>query len=185
MLDPDLASWDEATVSVTASDVATAGWIDRSASGAAVRFATGVAEPLAFERDYLSTITGEDVDDVRPEPSWTVAFDGERCQVSDERVAAGRHDVAFDTEVRDSGAVLIALDGVGYDELARALGAPGSEVTPRDPVVREVQPFAFLADLTAVDMPDGTVVAVCLIGDEQRADAGLRAWMSTPITAVG
>ena len=186
VLDPDLASWDEATVSVTASDVATAGWIDRSASGAAVRFATGVAEPLAFERDYLSTITGEEVDDVRPEPSLAVDFDGERCEVSHERIAAGRHDVAFATEVRDSGAVVIAVDGrVGYDELAGALGAPGSEVTPRDPVIRQVEPFAFLADLTPVEMPEGTLVAVCLIGDEQRPGGGLRAWMSSPITAVG
>ena len=58
---PELATWDEARILVTASQDAGAGWIDRWDQGALVRFATAVPDPLAFEREYLSVLTGETI----------------------------------------------------------------------------------------------------------------------------
>ena len=58
---PELATWSRARVLVTASLDAGAGWIDRWDEGAPVRFATAVPYPLAFERDYLSVLTGETI----------------------------------------------------------------------------------------------------------------------------
>ena len=55
---PELATWEEAPVLVTASQDAGAGWIDRWDEGAPVRFASAVPDPLAFEREYLSVLTG-------------------------------------------------------------------------------------------------------------------------------
>ena len=65
---PELATWDEAPVLVTASQDAVAGWIDRWDEGKSVRFASTVPDPLAFEREYLSVLTGETVTKVRPDP---------------------------------------------------------------------------------------------------------------------
>ena len=78
---PELATWHEARVLVTASQDAGAGWIDRWDEGAPVRFATTVPDPLAFEREYLSVLTGETVTDVRPDPTVTISFDGNRCAI--------------------------------------------------------------------------------------------------------
>ncbi|MGZ8572191.1 MAG: nucleoside hydrolase, partial [Actinomycetota bacterium] len=79
---PELATWDEASVLVTASQDAGAGWIDRWDEGAPVRFANAVPDPLAFEREYLSVLTGETVTAVRPEPTLSMSFDGDRCTIA-------------------------------------------------------------------------------------------------------
>ncbi|HJY33094.1 MAG TPA: nucleoside hydrolase, partial [Actinomycetota bacterium] len=60
---PELATWSRARVLVTASLDAGAGWIDRWDEGAPVRFASAVPDPLAFEREYLSVLTGETITD--------------------------------------------------------------------------------------------------------------------------
>ena len=78
---PELATWDRAPVMITASQDAGAGWIDRWDQGVPVRFARQVPDPLAFEREYLSVLTGETVTQVRPDPDVTISFDGERCTI--------------------------------------------------------------------------------------------------------
>ena len=78
---PELATWDRASVMITASQDAGAGWIDRWDQGVTVRFARQVPDPLAFEREYLSVLTGETVTQVRPDPDVTITFDGERCTI--------------------------------------------------------------------------------------------------------
>jgi hypothetical protein len=162
--------------------VATAGWIDRSDDGATVRFAVTVPDPLAFEREYLATITGEQVDDVRPDPSLTISFDGDTCRVGPTEVAAGRHDAVFEGDgSTDAAAVLVAVDGAaGYRDLAVALGSPGDAVDLEDPVIRRLEPFAFVQALTPLEMPAGTIAAVCITGGA--SDAPL-AWLAAPIDA--
>jgi len=86
---PELATWDSTPVVVTASEDSGAGWIDRWDEGAPVRFATAVPDPLAFEREYLSVLTGQTITRVRPDPTITISFDGDRCTISPRRLSAG------------------------------------------------------------------------------------------------
>jgi inosine-uridine nucleoside N-ribohydrolase len=92
---PELATWDATPVVVTASQDAGAGWIDRWDEGAPVRFATAVPDPLAFEREYLSVLTGETITQVRPDPTITISFDGDRCTMRPRRLSPGDEVVAY------------------------------------------------------------------------------------------
>jgi len=92
---PELATWSRTRVLVTASQDAGAGWIDRWDEGAPVRFASAVPDPLAFEREYLSVLTGETITEVRPDPTVTISFDGKRCAIRPRRLSAGEQVVAY------------------------------------------------------------------------------------------
>jgi inosine-uridine nucleoside N-ribohydrolase len=63
--------------------------------GAPVRFATAVPDPLAFEREYLSVLTGETITQVRPDPTITISFDGDRCTMRPRRLSPGDEVVAY------------------------------------------------------------------------------------------
>ncbi len=178
VFEPDIATWDEASVSVTPSASA-AGWIARLDKGSPVRFADAVPDPLEFEREYLSTLTGGPVGALRPEPTLTVAFDGRRCTVSPTSIPSGSHDVAYIAPTESgSAAILVRFRaGSSYEKLRDALGPPGSEVNTEDPAIMKTEPFAWILGLTPVEIPAGMIAAVCVTGEES-GDAPPRAWLS-------
>ena len=182
---PELATWEEANVLVTDSLDAGAGWIDRSDQGSPVRFATSVPDPLAFEREYLSVLTGEDVTLVRPEPTVAVAFDGQRCVMEPRVLSAGDQVVAFDDPSGTTeAAVLLELSvGFTYRDLRDLIGADGSVLPPVEEPPEGVETIAFVQQLAEVSMSPSTVVAACLrpLGD----DGSTRIWLSDPISVDG
>ncbi|HET7237103.1 MAG TPA: nucleoside hydrolase [Actinomycetota bacterium] len=176
---PELATWDEARVLVTASLDAGAGWIDRWDEGATVRFANAVPDPLAFESEYLSVLTGEDVTAVRPEPTITIVFDGERCTVEPSPVGSGEQVLDYVGPPGETdNAFLIGLDGATYAEIRRFLGPDGSIVPPAEGPPEGVREVAFVQGLTKAEVPDLTLVAVCF---EPTAQGSARAWLSRPL----
>jgi len=182
---PELATWEEANVLVTDSLDAGAGWIDRSDQGSPVRFATSVPDPLAFEREYLSVLTGEDVTLVRPEPTVAVAFDGQRCVMEPRVLSAGDQVVAFDDPSGTTeAAVLLELSvGFTYRDLRDLIGADGSVLPPVEEPPEGVETIAFVQQLAEASMSPSTVVAACLrpLGD----DGSTRIWLSDPISVDG
>jgi pyrimidine-specific ribonucleoside hydrolase len=181
---PELASWDRSGITVTPSGGA-AGWTDRSSRAEPVRFADGVPDPLAFEQEYLSTVTGGDVGPIRPEPDLAVRLDDDRCAVEPGMIPAGASDVAFTTDVSGTSvAVLVRLTrNVSYATLRRTLGPQGSMVDTNAPALARIDAFAWVQGLTPVDLEPGRIVAVCLSGVAED-DPAPRAWLSRPV-AVG
>ena len=181
---PDLATWDKTPVSVTASTGAV-GWTARDDRTSPVLFANGVPDPLAFEREYLTTLTGGPIGSLRPEPTVTVVFDGRRCTVSPTSLSAGTHDVAFVGDVgADAIAILVRLpEGRSYREMRKALAPPGSELHEQDPAIRKVDPFGWIDALAPIAILPGKFAAICLSGDAS-SDALPRAWLSARINVV-
>jgi hypothetical protein len=180
----DMATWEEAMVSITVS-AGTAGWIDRDAGGHPVRFAADVPDPLAFESEYLSVLTGTALDTTRPEPTLTIAFDGDTCTIEPAEVGAGTNDVVFvnATDREDVGGVLVSFagkEGPGYEELRRILGPDGSRLDPQNPDIQTVQVLAFVTELTPVEIPAGPFASACFEG-RGRAP---RLWLSDVGEAV-
>jgi pyrimidine-specific ribonucleoside hydrolase len=179
VLRPELATWDQARVIVTASLDAGAGWIDRWDEGTTVRFANAVPDPLAFESEYLSVLTGEAVTSVRPDPTITIAFDGDRCTVEPSSVGAGEQVLDYvglpgDTDA----ALLIGLDGMTFAAVRRFVGPDGSVLPPTEGPPEGVREVAFVQGLTKVVVPDLTLVAVCTEPTEQ---GSARVWLSRPV----
>ena len=181
---PELATYDEARVIVTASLDAGAGWIDRFDAGSPVRFASSVPDPLAFEREYLSVLTGETVTEVRPEPTATVAFDGERCSIEPARLRAGDQIVAYvdPSGTTEAGVLLRLSEALPYEELRGFVGPDGSVLPPVVDPPKGVKTLAFVERLTEVSMVPSTVVAVCL--REAGDDGSARVWLSDPVPVV-
>ena len=177
---PELATWGRAKVLVTDSLDAGAGWIDRWDDGVPVRFANAVPDPLAFEREFLSVIAGRTITRVRPAPTMTIAFDGERCSVRPDEVRLGRQVVAFEGGGPKSGAVLVELsDAFTYDDLRAFLGPDGSPPPEgRPPADIEVLAFAG-PDLAEAETTGPPVVGVCFL--QQRSGRPVGAWLSRPV----
>ena len=179
---PELATWEETTVVVTASLDSGAGWIDRLDGGTSVRFANDVPDPLAFERDYLSVLTGAPVTQVRPDPTITISFDGERCEITPRRTTAGPQVVAFvDDRDRDDTGILLHLGGgLTYEDLRRFLGADGSRMSPDVQPPEGVEALAFVeTELAAVEASPPLIVGACA---SARADgSSLRVWLTSPV----
>lgn len=181
LLEPELATWNKARVLITASQDAGAGWMDRWGAGTPVRFANGLPDPLAFEREYLSVLTGEEVTDVRPDPSLTVVFDGRRCFTEPPRSPAGPQVVAFENRSsRSATAILIPVTTRTYETLSDLLGPPGSPVPPEDSVPKEIRPIAWLVDGDRQEarLTAGTLAAACVV---ERRTAPALAWLSDPV----
>lgn len=154
--------------------------MNRLAGGRRVRFAGGVPDPLEFEREYLSTLTGERIEQVRPDPSISVTFDGATCRVTTETLGAGTQIVSFATEAGPgSTAVVVQLsDRLTYEELDAWLGPPGAKL-------KEERPPAPLKTVGWVDgvlgqaqIDEGTIVVACLDEADTRHP---RVWLSPPI----
>ena len=179
---PDLATWDETRVLVTASIDAGAGWIDRWDDGAPVRFATAVPDPLAFEREYLSVLTGETITQVRPDPTATISFDGERCTIEPRRLSAGNQIVAYVDELgRDmEGGVLVQLSGrLTYEELRDLIGPDGSVLPDSSQPPKGLKFLAFIADLAEAQTRPSVVAGVC---STQRDDgSSVHVWLTAPV----
>jgi pyrimidine-specific ribonucleoside hydrolase len=180
---PELATWDEASVLVTASQDAGAGWIDRWDEGAPVRFANAVPDPLAFEREYLSVLTGETITAVRPEPTLSISFDGDRCMIDPTRSTAGSQVVAFDdTQGREGvgGAVVQLSSRYTYDDLRGFLGPDGSLLPVDTEPPKALEIVAFIeGDLTEADIVPPAVAGVCFVQpDPERA---ARVWLTAPV----
>jgi pyrimidine-specific ribonucleoside hydrolase len=179
---PELATWDSTPVVVTASEDAGAGWIDRWDEGAPVRFATAVPDPLAFEREYLSVLTGETITRVRPDPTITISFDGDRCTISPRRLSAGEEVVAYVTE-RGTGAgsgVLLQLSGgLTFEDLRDLLGPDGS-IQPEDtPPPKGLEVLAFAAPLAEATTSGPMVAGACVTGGDGQTPA--RVWLTPPV----
>ena len=183
---PDLATWDRTPVMITASQDAGAGWIDRWDQGVPVRFARQVPDPLAFEREYLSVLTGETVTQVRPDPDVTVRFDGDRCAIRPRRFAAGDLVVAYADARRPEGAVGILVqlsDAFTYPQLRAFLGPDGSRLPPDTQPPDGLKLVAYLQPgLTQATLTPSVSAAVCASGGGE--DAPPRIWLSPPVEVV-
>ena len=183
---PELATWDRAPVMITASQDAGAGWIDRWDQGVTVRFARQVPDPLAFEREYLSVLTGETVTQVRPDPDVTIAFDGERCTIRPRRFAAGDLVVAYADARHPEGAVGILVqlsDEFTYPQLRAFLGPDGSVLPPDTQPPDGLELVAYLQPgLTQATLSPSVMAAVCASGGDE--DSPPRIWLSAPVEVV-
>jgi hypothetical protein len=182
---PELATWDEARVLVTASRDAGAGWIDRWDEGAPVRFATAVPDPLAFEREYLSVLTGETVTDVRPDPTVTISFDGRRCAIRPERLSAGEQVVAYVDERgrATEGAILLQLsDAFTYGDLRDLVGPDGSILPRRTRPPKGLEVLAVVGPLAEATTVPSVVAALCASGGDGGSPG--RMWLTPPIEVV-
>lgn len=181
---PELATWDEARVLVTASQDAGAGWIDRWDEGTPVRFATTVPDPLAFEREYLSVLTGETVMDVRPDPTLTISFDGRRCAIHPRPVSAGEQVVAYvdDRGRTTAGALLLQFsEGFTYADLRDLVGPDGSPLPRRTRPPKGLEILAFVGPLTEATTVPSVVAGLCTSGDEGSPG---RVWLTPPVEVV-
>lgn len=178
---PELATWDATPVVVTASQDAGAGWIDRWDDGEPVRFATAVPDPLAFEREYLSVLTGETITRVRPDPTITIAFDGDRCTIRPRRLSA-RDEVVEYVNEGSSGAgsgVLLQLDGALTFERLRDLLGPDGSIQPEDAPPRGLEVLAFAAPLAEATTSGPVVAGACVTGGDGQTPA--RVWLTAPV----
>jgi len=182
---PDLATWDEAPVMITASRDAGAGWIDRWDRGVPVRFARQVPDPLAFEREYLSVLTGETVAQVRPDPDLTIALDGGRCTIHPRRLVAGDLAVAYADARLAAGTgavgILVQLsEEFTYPQLRAFLGPDGSLLPPDTEPPAGLELVAYLqTGLTPATLSPSVMAAVCASGGDE--DSAPRIWLSAPV----
>lgn len=178
---PELATFEEARVVVTASEDAGAGWIDRWDEGASVRFATAVPDPLEFEREYLSVLSGEPVTQVRPDPTITISFDGERCTIEPRRLSAGSEVVAYVDErgLSGEGGLLLELSGpLTYQDLRDIVGPDGSIVPEDTEEPKGLRFLAFVGDLAEAETRPSVVVGMCSAGDEGEPPS---VWLTAPV----
>jgi hypothetical protein len=182
---PELASWSRARVLVTASLDAGAGWIDRWDEGAPVRFATAVPDPLAFEREYLSVLTGETITDVRPEPTVAITFDGRRCAIRPRRLSAGDQVAAYiDDRARSTeGAILLQLsDQFTYADLRDLVGPDGSILPRRTRPPKGLEVLAFVAPLAEATTIPSVIAGLCTSGGEGSGPG--RVWLTRAVEVV-
>lgn len=179
---PELATFDEARVVVTASDDAGAGWIDRLDEGASVRFASAVPDPLAFEREYLSVLSGEPVTQVRPDPTITITFDGKRCTIEPRRLSAGSQVVAYVDErgAVEGGGLLELSDPLTYQDLRGIVGPDGSILPEDTEEPKGLRFLAFVGDLAEAQTRPSVVAGLCFEGDEAGGDP-VRVWLTAPV----
>ncbi len=182
---PELATWSRARVLVTASLDAGAGWIDRWDEGAPVRFAAAVPDPLAFEREYLSVLTGETITDVRPEPTVTITFDGRRCAIRPRRLSAGEQVAAYiDDRARSTeGAILLQLsDRFTYAELRDLVGPDGSILPRRTQPPKGLEVLAFVGPLAEATTIPSVIAGLCTSGGEGSGPG--RDWLTRAVEVV-
>ena len=182
---PELATWSRARVLVTASLDAGAGWIDRWDEGAPVRFAAAVPDPLAFEREYLSVLTGETITDVRPEPTVTITFDGRRCAIRPRRLSAGEQVAAYidDRAGSTEGAILLQLsDRFTYADLRDLVGPDGSILPRRTRPPKGLEVLAFVGPLAEATTIPSVIAGLCTSGGEGSGSG--RVWLTRAVEVV-
>ena len=137
-------------------------------------------DPLAFEREYLSVLTGETVTQVRPDPDVTIALDGERCTIRPRRLAAGDLVVAYADARHPDGvvAILVQLSAeFTYPQLRAFLGPDGSVLPPDTQPPDGLEIVAYLqAGLTPATLSPSVTAAVCASGSDE--DSPPRIWLS-------
>jgi inosine-uridine nucleoside N-ribohydrolase len=178
---PELATFDDARVMITASEDAGAGWIDRWEEGTSVRFANAVPDPLAFEREYLSVLTGDTVVEVRPDPTITITFDGERCTIEPRRLSAGSEVVAYVDEgggAVEGGLLLELTDPLTYPELRDVVGPDGSILPQETEEPEGLRVLAFVGDLAEAETRPSVIVGMCSAGGEGEPP---RVWLTAPV----
>lgn len=164
---PELATWSRTRVLVTASQDAGAGWIDRWDEGAPVRFATAVPDPLAFEREYLSVLTGETITEVRPDPTVTISFDGNRCAIRPRRLSAGEQVVAYVDErggTTEGGILLQLSEAFNYEDLRALVGPDGSILPRRTRPPKGLEVLAFVGPLAEATTIPSVIAGLCTSG---------------------
>jgi Inosine-uridine preferring nucleoside hydrolase len=164
---PELASFEDATVLVTVSADAGNGWISRWDRGVAVRIASAVTDPLAFERGFLSTLACEVVTDVRPAPDATITFDGTTCAFRTQGVlASGSRTFVFRNAANRTRGRRGRRVRERHDlcDLLAVLGPPGSSIREAPPsvtVLASTQAEGGATSYLAVDATTPNVAAVC------------------------
>jgi hypothetical protein len=142
-----------------------------------------VPDPLAFEREYLSVLTGETVTRVRPSPDVTIAFDGERCTIHPRHFAAGDLVVAYADARHPEGAVGILVqlsDEFTYPQLRAFLGPDGSVLPPDTQPPDGLELVAYLqTGLTQANVTASVTAAVCASGSDEVSPP--RIWLSAPV----
>jgi pyrimidine-specific ribonucleoside hydrolase len=179
LFEADLATWRVAPIYVNPSGGVGGGQMNRLDGGRTVRIATGVPDPAAFEREYLSVLTGETIEDVRPDPAFTVTFDGSSCKVAAAGLEAGRQIGSVENESgSDAVAVVVQLnERLTYQALALLLGPPGS-VVDQSTQPKGLEILGWLeGPATEADVAEGTLAVVCIAGSEERQQV----WLSPPI----
>jgi inosine-uridine nucleoside N-ribohydrolase len=190
LVEPDLADYRSERLHVTASQDAGAGWMEVWPDGVPARVAVDVADPLAVERELLSTLSGERVDDVRPAPGVVVAFDGEACRV-DGAFAAGRSDVAFgnDADAPAALAVVQLEPGTAFRAFADELGPPGSTLRGQPAslvaVVGYVEAGAGGDAMWPVETPAGPLAVACLRAPADDPQGAPRVWLARGLWRPG
>jgi hypothetical protein len=139
-----------------------------------------VPDPLAFEREYLSVLTGRTISRVRPDPTITIAFDGDRCSLRPDKVSPGHQVAAFEGAGPKSGAVLVQLsDAFTYRDLRDFLGPDGS-VPPEGEPPPGIEVISFVGQgMAEAETTGPTVVGVCFV--QQRSGRPVGAWLSPPV----
>jgi pyrimidine-specific ribonucleoside hydrolase len=181
LVEPGLATWDRDRLLITASLDAGAGWISRWDEGIPARFAVR-ADPVRFERVFLTTITGHRVEGLRPRPDVDISFDGQRCRTSVLRLPAGNIVIRFTNRSSDAASViLLAFPGTTYRRVLRFVGPPGSVVT-KPP--RGIEQLALLSAgpgiraMGRATVPSGDAGAFCVVDLD---DGSARVWPGASI----
>jgi hypothetical protein len=145
-------------------------------------FASAVTDPLAFEREYLSMLTGETITRVRPDPTITISFDGDGARSAHDGSRPATRWIAYVTE-RGSGAgsgVLLQLSGgLAFEDLRNLLGPDGSIQPEETPPPKGLEVLAFAAPLAEATTSGPVVVGACVTGGEGVSPA--RVWLTAPV----
>ncbi|HEX6132039.1 MAG TPA: nucleoside hydrolase [Actinomycetota bacterium] len=190
LVEPDLADYRSERLHITASQDAGAGWMEVWPDGVQARIAATVPEPLAVERELISTLSGEPVDDVRPTPDAVVTFDGAACRV-DGGFAAGRSDVVFRNDA-DGPAVLVVIQleaGTTFRAFADEIGPPGSTVRGQPASIvavgGTVEAPAGGDVMWPVETPAGPLAVACLQAPDDDPQGAPRVWLARGLWRPG
>jgi pyrimidine-specific ribonucleoside hydrolase len=181
LVEPDLGTFQDRRLLVTASQDAGAGWIDDYDRGSRVRVATR-ADGLAFEGVFLSALAGEPVTDLRPEPDLSVEFDGSACVLSPPADAHAGQTVLLLRNRSEAAAVSILVrfgDDVSYQDLLDLVGEPGSEVADAPAGFRflgQVEAAPGKDGWLALDLKGPNVAVACAVPRGDAASVWLGGW---------
>ena len=95
-------------------------------------------------------LTGETITEVRPDPTVTISFDGNRCAIRPRRLSAGEQVVAYVDErgLKTEGAILLQLsEAFTYEDLRDLVGPDGSILPRRTRPPKGLEVLAFVGPL--------------------------------------
>jgi hypothetical protein len=118
---------------------------------------------------------------VRPDPTITITFDGERCTIEPRQLSAGSQVVAYVDErggATDGGVLLELNTPLTYQELRAIVGPDGSILPVNAEEPKGLRFVAFVGDLAEAETRPSIVVGMCSVGGE---DEPPRVWLTSPV----